>query len=167
MIFCWRHSFYCSKRKTKFHKVETGRQTFAESVGKHTLNSKLKPQGRDGDSTDGLISVRPPRNGPWIQLPTSGLQGAWIFSGTRSCTLECCAMFSILFVCGWFWAQAHSWATRVEAIEQKQSLQAWLPMFSQSPCKCWPTCPNAAQLFLQCWCIRAFKFARIFAKHAS
>ena len=83
MIFCWRHSFYCSKRKTKFHKVETGRQTLAESVGKHTPNSKLKPQGRDGDSTDGLISVRPPRNGPWIQLPTSGLQGAWIFSGTR------------------------------------------------------------------------------------
>ena len=58
MIFCWGHSFYRSKWKTKFHKVETGHQTFAESVVKRAANSKLKPQGRDGDSTDGAISVK-------------------------------------------------------------------------------------------------------------
>jgi len=55
MIFCWGHSFYCSKRKAKFHKVETGHQTFAESVVKHAANSKLKPRSRDDDSTDGVI----------------------------------------------------------------------------------------------------------------
>ena len=70
------HNSYCSKWKAKFHKVKAGRQTFAESVAKHTPNSKPTPRGRDGDSTDGLISVTPPCNGPWIHLPTSGFQGA-------------------------------------------------------------------------------------------
>ena len=68
MIFCWGHSFYRSEWKTKFHKVETGQPTFAESVVKHTTNSKLKPRGRDGDSTDGVISVTPPCNEHWIQF---------------------------------------------------------------------------------------------------
>ena len=71
------HSCYCSKRTTNFHKVEAGHQTFAGSVAKHSQNSKLKPRGRDGDSTDGLISATPLCNGPsWVHLPTSGLQGA-------------------------------------------------------------------------------------------
>ena len=65
MIFCWGHSFYCSEWKTKFHKVETGHQTFAESVVKHTANSKLKPRGRDGDSTDGVI-----RQFAWVDEAT-------------------------------------------------------------------------------------------------
>ena len=76
MILCWGPFFCCSKRTANFHKVETGHQTLAGSVAKHTQISKLRPRGRDGDSTDGLISVTPPCNGPWVHLPTSGLQGA-------------------------------------------------------------------------------------------
>ena len=62
MILCRGHSFYCSKWKTKFHKVKTGHRTFAESVVKHTPNSKLTPRGRNRDSMGGLISVTPPCN---------------------------------------------------------------------------------------------------------
>ena len=62
MILCRWHSFYCSKWRTKFHKVKTGHRTFAESVVKHTPNSKLTPRGRKCDSMGGLISVTPPCN---------------------------------------------------------------------------------------------------------
>ena len=102
MILCRGHSFYYSKRKTKFHKVEYGNEGYPKSV---TISQQI-------------VSISTDSTPSWLAGGATTIGRRFQKNLLRRTSLRSCVGSSVFVQ-----TQAHSWAIRVEASEQKQSAQ--------------------------------------------